>query len=116
MSFKSVITNADSIEHVNRYVADKALCLQAVKSFGKNIRLLWRNMEMHIDKEICMTALRNGGDIMHIPHQFRDQEMLELVFELKQDLAQFAEGMVTREMCIQGLAQGYQLEYIPHHM
>lgn len=106
MSFKSVTTNLNSIEHVNRFVADKTLCLQAVKSFGENIRILWRNMEMHIDKEICMTALRNGGHIMHIPRRFRDREMLELVFELKQDLAQFDEGMVTREMCIQGLAKG----------
>ena len=59
-------------------LAEKALCLKAVQINGKNIRILMKNMENKIDKEICIAALKNKGCIRHVPYKFRDEELLKL--------------------------------------
>ena len=50
--------------------------MKAVQINGKNIRILMKNMENKIDKEICIAALKNGGSIIHVPYKFRDEELL----------------------------------------
>jgi hypothetical protein len=87
--------------------------LKAVQTYGKNIRILMKNMENKIDKEICIAALKNKGSINHVPYKYRDEELLKLTLELKQDITGYPIEIITREMCLSAIKNKQYLVDIP---
>lgn len=69
-----------------------------------------------IDKELCITALKNGGMILHVPHQFLDADLLNLALELKQSLEGFPLNLLSREMCMNALRNKHKLSNIPYEL
>ena len=72
-----------------------------------------KKMENKIDKEICIAALKNKGCIRHVPYKFRDEELLKLTLELKQEIIGFPIDLITREMCLNAIKNKQYLVDIP---